>query len=70
MSRTTGVRQHVRPTQRDEIRVWIPKEQQWMTLDELAYRQITKSELRADTKSIETCASPASELLAAQWESM
>jgi hypothetical protein len=36
-----NVREHRRP-QRDEIRFWIPKEQVWLSLDELSYLMIRK----------------------------
>lgn len=38
-----NVRVHHRP-QRDEIRFWIPKEQAWLSLDELSYLMIRKRE--------------------------
>src|SRR4029077_12163313 len=51
---------------------WIPKEQEWMTLDELAYRQITKSAtdtvsgavsaLKADAREEEQIAAGLSEV--------
>jgi hypothetical protein len=54
-------RQHQRPVNKEDIRYWSPKYQEWLSLDEMTYRKITRA-LTVDTRDVETCASPASEV--------
>jgi hypothetical protein len=69
MKRVSGtgqhVRHHVRPVVRDEIRLWYPKYQEWLTLDEYSYILITKSVRRQslDVREGEDCCTGATERL-------
>ena len=69
MTQSQGVRQHARPVFKDEIRLWCPRFQQWLSLDELLYLKMLNgvekpaAALNADTSLNEECARGTSEVI-------